>query len=150
MKIAFFKSEYGNWFDKLISLWTLGKFSHCEIIDDDGISYSISGTKKTETVYKRIFDEEYKWVIIDISNMQKSYKFNPKFLYNFYVETLNSKYDWFGIFLKFVFNKEVDNNKYYCSEWCVVALNGIFGINHYLSPHGSPNRLYKELKKLVG
>lgn len=138
VKIIFYKAAKGNWKDKLISLWTLGKYSHCEILYD-GFCYSSSGPDNG--VRKKEFVITDEWDILELS-----YNYNEDIskLHDFYNESVGSKYDWIGLFFKFILNKEYPNKKYYCSEWCAICLNNIYNIR--LKTNISPSDLYNLIK----
>lgn len=138
LQIAFYIGSYGNWKDKLICLWTFGRFSHCELVYD-GYSYSSSGPDNG--VRRKEFKKTDEWILVSIPN---KYIQNIDKLFSFFEETKTSKYDWIGLFFKFILNKNYPNKKYYCSEWCAICLNNIYNID--LNYSCSPTQLYNQLR----
>ena len=134
MKIAFYKGA-GDWTDKLIRLWTFGKYSHCEIIYNDewfSSSWYDGGVRK-----KLITLKPENWDIFQIKvNIDDNY------FIDFYNKTNGKKYDLKGILLSqiFPFNKQ-NNDEYFCSEWCA----NIFKLKNTTI---NPNELFIELRKL--
>lgn len=137
IKIAFYKAWKGNWKDKLISIFTLSRFSHVEIVIGDS-SYSSSmrdgGVRKKDI----IFDD--KWIIVDtdINNVVAVDKF--------YLKTKHCKYDFVGAFMTQILRKKVsyDISKWFCSEWVITALNATGHVK--LKNYTSIKKLYKILR----
>lgn len=140
MKIAFYKASKGTWIDKVIAIWTFGRYSHCELIDDGGVAYSISGTQGG--VYKRKFYDgtESDWDIVELPPIITCS--NPDdLLYKFYEKTKTSKYDWFGMFFRFLIQINLPNKRYYCTEWCAEVLNLVL-----IYPHNDTRLNYFNLE----
>jgi hypothetical protein len=138
MKIAFYKGSKGTIVDKLICLWTLGIYSHVELVDDNDISYSSSSRDKGVRLKAIKFDVN-KWDIYNI-------KLDVNVLREFELETRGKKYDWIGIFFYHLLPFKMQNNdKWYCSEWVSRVLQ-LYGYKTELNV--TPSRLYKDLKKL--
>lgn len=72
MKVAFYKYEHGNYEDWLIAKATSSKFSHVELIFDDGYSFS-SSPRDNGVRFKKINYVPEKWEIIDlkVSDLRK-------------------------------------------------------------------------------
>lgn len=97
MKLAFFKSSQGEWYDKIIGWFSKktkrtnhGKYSHVEILFSDGISFTSVpgiGTCFRKNEYK---DEEW-----DFLNLPKN---REKEVRHFCEKLLGKKYNWRAIF----------------------------------------------------
>lgn len=104
-----------------IKLWTLGKYSHCELIID-GVSMSAGGMENS--VRSKIIDynkNPKKWDLYEVAVPEGGIDKIKKF----FSETDKLKYDYKGIALSqflWFFNKH-DKDRYFCSEWCLTALN---------------------------
>ena len=132
MKIAFYKAE-GDWTDKLIRFWTGGNYSHCEIVIDE-LWYSSSWYDGGVRCKNIILNKE-NWDVFELS------KDDEKFVLELFEKTKNSKYDIKGIFLSNIFAFNIHSkNKYWCSEWCAIALK-------LKNTNLDPNELFLELNK---
>jgi hypothetical protein len=145
LKIAFYKAWVaGDLKDKLISIWTLGPYSHCELIFSDGVSFSSSWRDDGVGVrYKDIHYLPKRWTFIDIPATEEQELEVRSWCDTKVVE--NAKYDWRGI-IQFVipFIKQSDED-WFCSEICIAALN--HGGVTDLSTFNSPNSFYRLLTK---
>lgn len=137
IKIIFYKGIRGTLLDKLISIWTFGKYSHLELYDEaTQTSYSASSRDKGVRS-KKIKLDPAKWDIFDID-------IDEEFLNTFYEKTKDMKYDWLGIFFYHFFPFQMqDDNKWYCSEWVseVLQFSG-YAMKTNLTPSG----IYRNLK----
>lgn len=135
-----------NIIGSLIALWTLGKYSHTEFIYN-GNAYLANpgGVRKQKYKHKEHFD------IYEIVG------FNPQEVIDFFQVTEGKPYDYPAIFGSqlFYFLNAQDDDKYFCSEWCLNALD--YAANYKLHWKGkkikekgyhkfNPQRLYKYLK----
>jgi hypothetical protein len=123
MKLAFYKSKYGNWADKGIDWWTGGHgYSHCEIVFSDGMSFSAS-QRDNITRFKDItYNEKWDLVELDIDEMTEN-------IIRAKAEGLQGKkYDWIGIVLHqgifkgLYLNFMQSDGKWWCSEICSYLL----------------------------
>ena len=142
---AFYKAfeakgrDYTDW---IIAHWTLGPYSHVEIIVDDCM-YSSSGRDGGVRRKKHTYDSSsWDYVPIEVSDdaIEK--------LDKFYEMTMNCKYDWLGI-LGFVLPVHDSENRYFCSEWCskagiIMDIDCLYDKN---PARISPNRLSRILLK---
>jgi hypothetical protein len=141
VKVAFYKANqpHADWKDKLIALYTKGKYSHVELIISD-IMYSTSPRDGEVRAKKHKFDENV-WDYIEIDNIEISK------VIEFFKMTKDQKYDWMGI-LGFIIPFKDRTNCWFCSEWVSNALK-ISGCKKLWKQEPSkisPNKLYKILK----
>ncbi len=154
MRIAFYKGRGHGIFNFIASygvkLFTLGRYSHVEIIDDRGDEwkwYSASAFNEG-TVRVKIFDHDPKnWDIFDLKPEVKD-RHNDKRVFAYVCTQLGKKYDWLGIFGSQVLPLTVDkHDKWFCSEICHKSLcEGLYLIPRLKSEQVSPNKLYKILR----
>lgn len=119
MKVAFYIAEYGNFYDKLISIWTGSIFSHCELIFSDGEAFSASPMfKGTRFICSKKFNKKH-WIFLDLDiSMDQENEIRYKS-----TQLLYTKYDWVGIFLSQVLPFKIqDEQKWWCSEICAYLL----------------------------
>jgi len=137
--LAFYKGNSknnGKLYSKLIRWWTKGPYSHVEIILD-GYMYS-SSPRDGGVRRKKFKGKNDHWDFIEINNLKE------KNILEFYNQTKENKYDFFGI-LGFILPFKDRTNEWFCSEWCSNALK-ISGYKKLwkLEPSKiSPNKLYK-------
>ncbi len=135
LKIAFYRAEFGKWYEKLISWYTLGPFSHVELIFDD--QWFSSSPRDGGVRYKEIFAVEGRWEFIEI-------KCNKKLVKDWCDGEIGKQYDWRGFF-NFVLPIGYSRHRWFCSEICVAALQKD-GLLAGVRPHVvSPNDFYRLL-----
>ena len=132
MKLAFYRGRYGTLADWAIILWTMGLYSHVELVFSNGTSFSSSGrdggARFAEIGYSH--KERWEFVKLDIDGEEE------KEIWNECKRLIGKKYDWLGIFFhQFLPLNTQDDDKWWCSE--IVAY--ILGI---LPFRISPNKLY--------
>ena len=131
MKVAFYKAEYGTWFDKLIAFWTRSKYSHVELITDTGNAFSASDRAGKVRFANINFDSGH-WDLMNVSQ-------DPKQVSKRMAEILGKPYDFKGVFFWFVIPHSYEaKDKYWCSE----AVAYVLGI---IPSTISPQRLYEVL-----
>lgn len=131
MKIAFYKAEHGNWIDKVVSIATDSKYSHCELIFSDG--EFLSSSKRDGGVRYMYINNTYKWDIFDIATTR-----SERLIRILAQPYINQKYDTIGA-IGSAFNIDISNkNKKYCSQLCAILL----GINKTTI---TPEELFKFL-----
>ena len=101
MKIAFYKGRK-RIFNRLVSWWTRGPYSHCELVLDDGVSIS-SSFMDNGMRYKRIDFNPDHWDFIDIGPETPIIRERIKGI-------LGYKYDFIGL-IGFVFRRIADDKK---------------------------------------
>lgn len=129
-KIAFYKAK-GNLVDKVIRLFTVSPYSHCEIVI--GKNWYSSSPRDNGVRVKQIQKDLNKWDFIEVD-------INKDRLYEIYRKYKGCGYDFKGIFLSNILGlKFHSKNKVTCSEFCAEVL-GLSNPNTY-----SPGSLYKKL-----
>lgn len=141
IKICFYKGFKGTFLDKMISLFTFSKYSHCELLLSDGYSYSSSN--RDGGVRRKIIDyDPDKW---DIFNLEV---ISEKYIYIFYNHTNRCSYDYISIFINFIlpFFRISTGTQYYCSEWVSTALSKVMEESPFKSFQITPGKLFKLLR----
>ncbi len=139
LKIAFYIAEYGDISDKLISLVTQSKYSHCEIIFPNG-EWASSSPRDGGVRFKFMEPDTAHW---DIFELALWYTPEKQELYEQYVRCwfeLNDdkSYDWFGAVGAFLNIDLSSSNKKFCSQVCA----GVIGLEH---TNITPGNLYDTL-----
>jgi len=120
IKIAFFKGN-GTWQNKIIRWWTKSPYSHAELVLPDGktwIGISPFLTSRVASRDNSCYNKE-NWDFIDFTITNEQYKI----ILDFYEETKDCKYDWFGMLLsQFLPFHIKQRERWYCSEWIAYAL----------------------------
>ena len=114
MKLAFYKGRE-DLYDRLISWWTRGPYSHVELVIDD--NYCMSSSPKDGGIrFKHIDLRPDHWDLVELEG------YDPAYAYNWFKEHEGRKYDILGI-LGFVWGPaREDRNRYFCSEAVAAAL----------------------------
>lgn len=133
MKIAFYKARHGNLYDKIISIITLSKYSHCEIVFPNGECWSSSS--RDGGVRCKFINLDNHW---DVFNINKS--FDQSTIKNWFLDNNQDSYDWFGAFGSTIRLNSSSENKKFCSYVCAIVLG--------LNPIITPGSLFDKLKKL--
>ena len=132
----------------LIALWTLGKYSHCEFIYNGQIFLSNPGGVRT-----RKFEYQKNMEIYELDK-----NIDPKDVIEFFRTAQGKGYDYLGILGQFFYADKVqDDNRYFCSEFCLNAID--YALQFTLTYKGkslkdrvgyqfSPVKLYKYLKNM--
>lgn len=117
MKIALYKGR-GRIFNKLISWWTRGPYSHCELIFSDGLSASSSFLDKGvrfKNINYAAHPENWDFIELDKS-------FDELFARQFFLDRVGLGYDVQGI-LGFVFRRVSHwKKKWFCDEIVLASL----------------------------
>lgn len=145
MKLAFYRGKYGNYLDKLICIFTGSPYSHCELIFSDGQSFS-SSPRDNGVRFKPIFYEPQKWVMIELP-VEPADEAKVR---AWCQARVGKKYDYSGV-LGFVlpFFKQ-DDDDYYCSEICLMALKLAFAELAKKRNKVSPGKLFDLVSGLQG
>ncbi len=155
-KVAYYKGMGATLKDKIMTLgvriWTLGKYSHCELIDTNGQDnnpdvwqwYSASAFSEGIVRKKNITINESNWDIFDLP------EFNEDEAFSAIAKEFGKKYDWTGIFLsQFLPLGRHSKNKWFCSEIVKKGMyeGGLLGgfDNHHAY---SPNKLFRTQNRL--
>ena len=153
MKIAFYKGWGKGIFNIIaiagIKLWTMGKYSHVELIDENNDWYSSDAFKHGGVRKLENFKHNPKnWDIFEIQF--KNTKADPQKAIEFIKSQFGKKYDWMGIlFSQFIPAGYHKKDKWFCSEICHAALGkGNIIIPKVKSEMVSPVKLFKIMKSL--
>lgn len=142
IKVCFYKGFKGDLLDKLICLVTFSKYSHCELILNNGYSYS-SSSRDNGVRRKLISYSSDKWDTYYINVPDESN------VYYFFTNTKGFKYDYVSLLINHIlpFFKIKNPKQYYCSEWITEALNMIIPNPPFKHFQLSPGQLFRILKK---
>ena len=132
----------------LISLWTLGKYSHAEFIYNNQVFLSNPGGVRTQ---------KFKYLKnMDIYELDSN--IDAKDIIEFFKTAQGKGYDYLGILGQFFYaNKVQDDDRYFCSEFCLNAIDYAlqFTLTYKLKSlkdrvgyQFSPVKLYKYLKDM--
>lgn len=132
----------------LISLWTLGNYSHCEFIYNNEVYLANpGGVIKQAYKYKKNFD---------IFELDKTIEAND--ILEFFEEVEGAGYDYQGILGQFFYASKVQNDeRYFCSEFCLNAIDYAlqFTLTYRLKSlkdrvgyQFNPSKLYRYLKEM--
>lgn len=106
-KVAFYKAWKGDWTDWLIALWTWGKYSHVELVLENGKGFTASGREDRVRIKEIDFDDG-RWEIIEI---------DKEVDFVLLESLLGHKYDKLGILFNEFLHIPVNGpQRYYCSE----------------------------------
>ena len=132
----------------LISAWTLGKYSHCEFIYNNQVFLSNPGGVRT-----RKFELQKNMDIYELDS-----NIDAKDIIEFFKTAQGKGYDYLGILGQFFYaNKVQDDDRYFCSEFCLNAIDYAlqFTLTYKLKSlkdrvgyQFSPVKLYKYLKDM--
>jgi hypothetical protein len=137
MKIIFYLSVNGNWWDKIVAWWTCGKYSHCELLFSDGICFS-SSPRDGGTRFKKIDIISEHWNEIEISS---SHEIGIR---EWCEKHVGEKYDWLGVFMpKWGFRKR----RCFCVEACLAPLIHTNTADPDMPVEISPIDFYKEFSQ---
>jgi hypothetical protein len=142
MKIAFYLAKNGDWVDKLISLTTFSKYSHCELVFSDGEFGSASA--RDGGVRLKYIEQNDKWEIFELFELKnpdgsKITQRDAKDMHNWFIANDGQKYDWPGAIMSLFGLNCSSSNKKYCSYVCALLLG--------LYPTVTPQKLFKTLIK---
>lgn len=146
VKLAFYKGQghklSESVTDTLIRWWTKGPYSHVEMIFSDNYWFSNSPRLKKTRLGPVEFSPE-KWDFIELSLSDEQ----EKVVRAWAERQVGTSYDWLGIFFTQVLHWGIsDDDKWFCSELIVAALQQV-GYFPALKPADiHPNRLWKILK----
>ena len=142
VKLAFYKGPE-NIFGKAIRLWKWGPYSHVEIILDDTSFSAVAGVGTRYLSSPQIKPEPWDYIEVETDTLEFAH------LWAWCMNEMFCLYDWKGIWLAQVLGlRRQDPKKWFCSEFCVAALQ-IIGHLKGVKPYTvSPNKLYRLLKKM--
>lgn len=132
MKIAFYNAKFGGSWDKLISLVTFSKFSHCEIVLSNGECWSSS--YRDNGVRCKFINLGDHWEVYDLNG-----NFDEGAIKYWFQLHDGDKYDVKGAVASLFHIGLSSENKKFCSEVCAMVLG--------IDPAITPQRLFKKLKQ---
>ena len=149
--IAFYKAE-GNLLNKFVRQWTNSKYSHAELILNDGETWISITPFLNSKIYSKTKPEfeEKDWDFLDVAVTSEQHKT----IEDFYELTEGCAYDWVGMLLsQFVPFHIKRKGKWYCSEWIAYALriSGVIDwkiIQIYDKSDLSPAVLHKMVQRI--
>ena len=108
MKLAFYKGRE-DLYDRLISWWTRGPYSHVELVINE--NYCMSSSPKDGGIrFKHIDLRPDHWDLVELEG------YDPAYAYNWFKEHEGRKYDILGI-LGFVYGPlRQDKKRFFCTE----------------------------------
>lgn len=143
LQVAFYKSSFGDLFDKAISWWTKGPYSHCELVLPNGQCFS-SSPRDGGVRIKDIDLTDGKW---DIWTLKIDSDGDIARIVEWGRQHLGKGYDWFGVF-GFVFAPfHQEKDKWFCSEVIAAALQSQGYLLGASPSRLSPTDLYNELNR---
>lgn len=138
MQIWFYKAEFGDRWDKFISWWTQGPYSHVELVFQDGVCFS-SSARNGGARFKEIPLSNH-WIVVDIDHEDKE-----GIVREWCREQAGKKYDWLGTVGLGIGMPWLNNrNKWFCSEIICFVLNK-FNVEKLCEM--TPNAMYDILTK---
>lgn len=132
----------------LIALWTLGKYSHAEFVYNDYVFLANpGGVRMSPFIYKSN---------MDIYELDKNISATD--VLEFFATNKGKGYDYLGILGQFFYAQKVqDDDKYFCSEFCLNAIDyslqftltyKLKSLKDRVGYEFNPYRLYKYLKNM--
>lgn len=104
--------------DRLIQLWTWSKYSHCELVFSDGVTFGSTLKPPMKTSFSQKVYNPALWDLIDINVPPEK----EALIRMFCEKQAGKEYDWKAIFLsQILFLRKEDPDKWICSEVCVAA-----------------------------
>lgn len=133
MKIAFYKGFDGRWLDRVICFFSMSRYSHVELVFEDG--YCASASPRDGGVrFKKININNGRW---DIYELESS--IDEQSVRKWFGKHINNNYDFKGAIFGAVFEINVRTKyKKYCSYACAMAIG--------VKPNLTPGKLYKILQ----
>lgn len=156
-KVAFYTATSPNIVDALkqwaIRLWSFGKYSHCEFIDDNGSQdpneWSWMAATSRDPGITAIRNIKFKPKHWDVYELPDDVDYSPAVMWA--NGNLGKTYDWTGIWLSQFLKWNINNpNRYFCSEFNMAQLQQTALLRgDTAEPQSySPNSMYRKLKKM--
>lgn len=142
LKIAFYIAEHGDIIDKIISLVTLSKYSHCELIFDNG-EWASSSPRDGGIRIKVIEADPTHWDIFELNlwYTPEKQEFYEKLVRHWFVLNDYKTYDWIGAIGSLFHIDLTSNDKEFCSQACACMI----GLEDTII---TPGNLYNTLLKM--
>lgn len=118
MYIAFYKYQHGNWQDKLVAWFTGSRYSHVEMVFDNGDCIS-SSLRDDGVRVKKIRMADEKWLLLRLNVTKRQEQKMRLWL----AHRIGASYDFKGLLLSHVFPLGMhDKQNFFCSELLTLAL----------------------------
>lgn len=147
MKVASYYARYGRWYEKIIAIYTLGPFSHSEIVFSDGQWFS-SSPRDGGVRYKKINPKPDHWEFIEIPITEQQ----EERMRRWCDRQVGLPYDWYGVF-RFAFpwlSRSQHRRKWFCSEISIASLQRAQILRNVKPYRMCPNKLYRLLYPIFG
>jgi len=144
MHIAFYNAwqPKASYVDKLISIFTFGKYSHTELVFSDGMCFGISGRSEGAR-FKKIDLVPERWTLVklDVTN------FNETRIREKAEKITGVEYDYLGAFTCGILPMCIHRkSKLFCSEATTDLIRGYYGYAFLTKGcKYSPMKLYRAL-----
>jgi hypothetical protein len=139
LHIAFYKSKHGRLIDKLISLVSFSKYSHCEIVFSDGMCAS-SSYRDGGVRFKKIeMNEKWDVFCLQWENGDFISGVSEFGIREWFKSRESDSYDWIGAIGCVIGVDITSPDRKYCSYTCATVLG--------LDPTATPGGLYRMLIK---
>jgi hypothetical protein len=137
MKLAFYKGKAGL-FDRLIRWWTKSPYSHVELLFDDGQMIAARDSTGVTIIQVASLDlNEWDVVRFDLSIDRMLA------IHVWCITEIGCKYDWLGLFYSQVLRIPRSHpRKWFCSEFCVAALQRAELLRDVVPCTVSPGKLH--------
>ena len=150
IKVAFFKGYPDSRLHKFVRWWTKSRYSHAEIVLDQGTTWVSISPFLFSKIQKRtdVLEPEEHWDFLEIVVTASQLSA----LEDFIDETVGDGYDWFGMISSQLLPLIIKGKRrWYCSQWIAHALAhaGIFKwskVGIYEIPDLHPGKLYDILR----
>jgi hypothetical protein len=113
MQLAFYHGR-GTWLDRLIRLWLRGRFSHVELVLDDGTCWS-SSPRDGGVRAAHIDLDPARWTLVPVAGDEAR-------ALALFTRHDGARYDWLGVFGFVLRPLGGDGGRWFCSEICAAAL----------------------------
>lgn len=141
LQIAFYIGAKGHWWDKLIAWRTGGKYSHCELVFSDGMSYSAS-PREGCTRFKQIDFTDGKWDLLPVLGVDPA---KERQLRNWCEGMCGLIYNWPGV-IGLGLQVNLNAEKWaFCSQIVVEVLHCCGFLKKIVGYQTSPVALFNEI-----
>ena len=141
-ELWFYRARFGTWQDKFASWWTVGPYSHVELVFPDGRCFS-SSPRDDGVRVTRIPPSDH-WAVVKLPQMPTS-PAGALAVSQECAKFIGRGYDWLGCVGCWAGVSSVnDGNRWYCSEIAIHVINR-FAVGPAIPERLTPNRLFDHL-----